>query len=159
MAFGVGDNVSNTVSLRDGAKINSSVDLDIANVDLRGFSVFTFTQVAGGTDGLSIDRLFIDETSRLDLQFDSSQEAGLDWALRLSGNKETDLQAFLDDDLVRFSGGISSIGIIYDIASYGDYTYLGAVSAVPLPGTFPMMMLGLSVLVFFTRRKSVRLNG
>jgi hypothetical protein len=156
MTIGAGDSVSNSVNLSNGATLNAFADLEIQNVRLNTSSIFTFSQDAGETDGLSINSLFVDATSVLDIQFDSQHEIGLDWALRLTGSKETDLQAFLDGDLITFSGGTAPVGIIYDVASYGDYTYLGYVSAVPLPGAFPFMVFGISALGFFSRKKSVK---
>ncbi len=156
MTLVAGDVVSNTVSLSTGAALNAFIDLEIGNVDLASSSVFSFTQEFGKTDGLSIDRLAIDSTSKLDLWFDSGQVTGLDWALRLTGKQELDLQLFLDNGQISFSGGTAPVGIVYDVASYGDYTYLGYVSAVPLPGAFPLMIFGISALGFFSRKKSVK---
>jgi hypothetical protein len=156
MTLAAGDNVSNSINLSNGATLNSLIDLELASVNLRTLSIFTFSQDSGETSGLSMNNLFIDGTSKLDIQFDLAQVAGLDWGLRLSGDKTANLQAFLDNDLVNFSGGTEPIGIIYDVTNYGNYTYLGYVSAIPLPASFPLMLFSLAAMGIFTRKRSLK---
>jgi hypothetical protein len=155
MTLGAGDAVSNSVSLRNGATLDALIDLTLSSVLLDGSSTFKFTQGSGDTTGLSINNLDIRDSSLLDLRFDSAQSNGLDWGLRLAGDKRSLLQMLIDDNMVKFSGGTNPIGIIYDVASFGDFTYLGYATTVPLPASLPLMLFGMGAIGALKRRKIV----
>ncbi len=118
-----------------------------------GSSTFTLTQGSGDTTGLSVNTLDIRDSSLLDLRFDAAQSNGLDWGLRLRGDERSLLQRLIDNNMVKFSGGTNPIGIIYDVASFGNFTYLGYATPVPLPASLPLMLFGLGAIGALKRRK------
>lgn len=150
------ESIDARIDLRNGATLDALIDLTLTTLFVDGSSTFTFTQGLGNVTGLSVDNLTVRDSSLLDLHFDSAQSQsfqGLDWGLRLRGDKRSLLQMLIDDNMVKFSGGTSPVGIIYDVASFGNYTYLGYTTTVPLPASLPLMLFGMGAIGALKRRK------
>jgi hypothetical protein len=144
------------MDLNKGATVTSLVALQNGSVNIADMSKFTLIQTLGQMEGLAIDFLNIDVTSLIDIQFDSADSAGLDWGLRWTGDKQTELQNYLDAGLLTFSGGTEPISVFYDSANYGDFTYLGYLGTASVPEPSSLMLFGITAL-FAARRRRVNL--
>jgi len=154
------DSVSSSITLRDGASVDAFTALDLlttGGLTMETGSVLSFFQADGQLDGLSLSELQIDGTSILNLAFDDllADEDELDFALRLNGDKVSDLESFLASGRVLFSAqGPIPVEVIRDTNRFGDFTYLGYVGvAVPEPTTLPLLLAFAATALSVRRRR------
>jgi len=134
-----GDNVTETLNLTGGATVDVDRDsLSLVSLSIGSDSVLRLTQPTGAEEGISLGSLYLAETGTLDVLFDAISGEGLDWGLRWDGDRRSELQALIDQGNLTYGGGSRPIGIVYDVPTFGDYTYL---ASVPEPST--ICLLGL----------------
>jgi hypothetical protein len=98
-----------------------------------GITVTSPTGLVTGAEGI------------LELAFDAEQSAGvLDWGLRWTGEHVGILAALLGSEIVA-TGAPRPVGVIYDPARYGDFTYVGFVG-VPEPAACALLLIALGTL-------------
>ncbi|MCE5325401.1 MAG: PEP-CTERM sorting domain-containing protein [Planctomycetaceae bacterium] len=100
-------------------------------------------QVAGQQNGLTLNGTFsIVDGSLLNLVFDGTELAGLDWALRWLGDHEATLKAYAapEDGRLTWSGAPLDVSIFYNAED--NYTYVGYISNIPEPATMSLLTLG-----------------
>ena len=154
-----GDSISNDISLQEGSSLDVFTSLELNSfASLAGGSTLNVFQSDGELTGFAAQQLELDDSSTLNLNFDDflAAEDELDFGLRLTGDVVDELEAFIANGQLTFTGPESaSIGVIRDVSSFGDFTYVGyiGVSAVPEPNG--LMLLGIvSLAGMINRRRS-----
>jgi hypothetical protein len=124
--------------------------------------VVTVTQFTDDLTGLSLlnsgNALSIDPntSSVMNLVFDGGQTQGvLDWAFRWAGDHETVLNSMLGSQILVF-GAPETVSVIRDVGLYGDFTYIGYVSAVPEPNSVFVFVTVWGMIALGVRRKTKR---
>ena len=133
--------VSGSSSL--GLQAGDSID----QIALSGGGVTTST-VALLLSSLSI----VDPGSLLQLDSFDGVSGDLRYALRLNGDRQTDLNAYLTGGQISLGSAPQTPGVIYDFSSYGNFTYVGYVAAVPEPSTFIILLGSLVASIPLFRR-------
>ena len=160
--------LSGDLTLADGGSIvRASETLAVPTLTISGSSLLALlagdqidqlTLVDGGRlsapSTLLLTTLSIDsQGSQLDLASFDGVEDRLRYALRVYG----DVQTMLGDDLlegrITLAPAVQTPGVIYDVARYGNYTYIGYVVAVPEPSTLAFAIGSLLFSVTMLRRR------
>jgi len=123
----------NDLTVGGGSKLNLTGLDSLSNLVLYDDSLVTFQQLNGQMTGLDLDLLSIDSAANLHVLFGNVSGDGLDWGLRLSGNQGMLLNEMLNDG--RLTSDWLDASVIYDTNAYGNYTYFGAITAVPEPSS------------------------
>ncbi|MBL8891235.1 MAG: PEP-CTERM sorting domain-containing protein [Planctomycetaceae bacterium] len=150
--------VSGTVSVNQltvggGSSLNLTGDDSMLNLVLFDDSLVTFQQLNGQMTGLDLDLLSINSAANLHVLFGNVSGDGLDWGLRLSGNQGMLLTEMLNDG--RLTSDWIEAAIVYDTNAYGNYTYFGAVTAVPEPSSLVLIAGCFSFAALRRRRAGV----
>ena len=160
--------LSSDLALADGGSIvRASETLAVPTLTISGSSLMALlagdqidqlTLVGGGRlsapSTLLLTTLSIDtQGSQLDLASFDGVEDRLRYALRVYG----DVQTMLGDDLlngrITLGPALQTPGVVYDVAQYGNYTYIGYVVAVPEPSTLAFAIGSLLFSVTMLRRR------
>ena len=143
----------------DSLRVYSGSTLDLTGADSVNFiavaadSELSFTQLAGQTSGLDLESLLLDSDANLTVIFDNPDYNGFNWGLRVFGDRQSEMNDWLAGG--QLSSNFAGAGIFYDISSFGDYTYLGAFSAVPEPASISLVFLALACGTVRMRRRRV----
>jgi hypothetical protein len=122
-----------------------------------GDSIDDLTLTGGGqvtcTVALLLSSLSIVDPGSL-LQLDSFDGANGDlrYALRLYGDKQADLNSYLTGGQILLGSAPQTPGVIYNFSSYGNFTYVGYVAAVPEPSTLILLLGSLAASIPLFRR-------
>ena len=160
--------LSSDLALADGGSVvRASETLAVPTLTISGSSLMALlagdqidqlTLVGGGRlsapSTLLLTTLSIDtQGSQLDLASFDGVEDRLRYALRVYG----DVQTMLGDDLlngrITLGPALQTPGVVYDVAQYGNYTYIGYVVAVPEPSTLAFAIGSLLFSVTMLRRR------
>ncbi len=141
----------NDLTVGGGSELNLTGLDSLSTLVLYDDSLVTFQQLNGQMTGLDLDLLSIDSAANLHVVFDNVSGDGLDWGLRLSGNQGMLLNEMLNDG--RLTSDWLDASVIYDTNAYGNYTYFGAITAVPEPSS--LVVLAGCVAIAGLRRRRV----
>ncbi len=146
---------SGTVTVNDltvggGSELNLTGLDSLSNLVLYDDSLVTFQQLNGQMTGLDLDLLSINSAANLHVLFGNVSGDGLDWGLRLSGNQGMLLNEMLNDG--RLTSDWLDASVIYDTNAYGNYTYFGAITAVPEPSSL-IVLAGCFAIAGLRRRR------
>jgi len=134
LALLAGDTIG-TLDLATGASVTTAGALDLASLSIDG---------SGAT---------------LDLQVFNGSAGQLAWALRVAGDQFTLLDGYLTSGRIVTGATPQPVAAFYDLATYGNVTYVGYITAVPEPSTLVMVaaaLVGGVVVRRFNRRRSRR---
>ena len=82
----------------------------------------------------------VDPGSLLQLDSFDGMNGDLHYALRLYGDRQADLSSYLTGGQISLGSAPQTPGVIYDFSSYGNFTYVGYVAAVPEPSTLILLL-------------------
>ena len=110
-----------------------------------GDSIDDLTLTGGGevtcTVALLLSSLsIVDPGSLLQLDSFDGMNGELHYALRLYGDRQADLSSYLTGGQISLGSAPQTPGVIYDFSSYGNFTYVGYVAAVPEPSTLILLL-------------------
>ena len=113
-----------------------------------GDSFSTLDLTTGGSattaSALALSSLTIDAGSALTLQAFDGTQGSLTWGLRVDGNQQTLLASYLTGGRIVHGVTPQPVSAIYDLATYGNVTFVGYVNAVPEPSTLAMVALAIA---------------
>lgn len=115
--------------------------LDIAT----GASVSAAAQLV--LTSLSIDN----SGALLDLQSFGGSTGQIAWALQVAGDQKSILQGYLASGRITTASTPQAVTAVYDLATYGNVTYVGYFTAVPEPSTSVLVAAGLAGVVLARR--------
>ncbi len=151
------DSVSSGIALQEGSSLDTFTSLDLDNfVSVFGGSTLNVFQSDGQLDGLAARQLDLDGSSTLNLNFDDvlAAEDELDFGLRLIGDVVDELESSIANGQLTFTGPESaSIGVIRDVSSFGDFTYVGYIGVSAVPESNGLILLGIVSLAGMTKRR------
>jgi hypothetical protein len=168
--LGLARNLSVTGSLvvTDGGRIvrtNETIAAPVVTVSatsnlplLSGDTIDSLTLLTAGQvaspAALRLTALSIDDPgSVLDLTAFDGIEGDLRYSLRVYGDVQTTLASYLADGRLTLGASPKTPGVLYDFASYGNFTYVGYVVAVPEPSTLVFGFCSLAAIPFLRRRR------
>jgi len=95
-----------------------------------------------------------DPGSLLHLDSFDGVNGDLHYALRLYGDRYADLNSYLTGGQISLGSAPQTPGVIYDFSSYGNFTYVGYVAAVPEPSTSIFLLGSLIATIPLIRRRT-----
>lgn len=87
----------------------------------------------------------------LDLESFGGSTGQITWALQVGGDQKSVLQGYLASGRITTGAAPSPVAAFYDLAAYGNVTYVGYITAVPEPSTLVMVAAGLAGVVLARR--------
>lgn len=101
---------------------------------------------------LMLASLAIDGSGALfDLQSFGGSAGQIAWALQVAGDQKSILQGYLASGRITTGPAPGPVTAFYDLATYGNVTYVGYLTAVPEPSTLVMVAAGLAGIVLARR--------
>jgi hypothetical protein len=122
-----GDSIDD-LTLTDGGEVTSSVALLLTSLSI------------------------VDPGSLLHLDSFGGMNGNLHYALRLYGDRQADLNSYLTGGQMSLGSAPQTPAVIYDFSSYGNFTYVGYVAAVPEPSPFIILLGSLVASIPLFRR-------
>jgi hypothetical protein len=94
---------------------------------------------------LALNSLTIDASgSTLTLQTFDGAIGQLSWGLRVAGDRQSLLASYLTGGRILHGATPQPVTAIYDLATYGNVTFVGYVTPVPEPSTLAMVVLAIA---------------